>query len=159
MLTIGTVITVIGVHLFKIPNKFSTGGMSGISIILSYLIESVSPATFIFILNIVFMVLGFLFVGKGFGWKTIYCSLLYSGLIQLLDIVAPIKAPLTDQRMLELFFAIGVTAFGTAITFKHDGSTGGTDIITMIIRKHVKADLSYSVMLADALLRSRRLYS
>ena len=78
MMTVGTLITAFGVYFFKIPNNFSTGGMSGISIILGNLIKGVSPANFILILNIVFMILGFAFVGKDFGWKTIYCSLLFS---------------------------------------------------------------------------------
>ena len=76
MLTAGTLITALGVYFFKIPNNFSTGGMSGISIILGNLVKGISPANFIFILNVVFMILGFAFVGKDFGWKTIYCSLL-----------------------------------------------------------------------------------
>lgn len=64
MMTVGTLISALGVYFFKIPNNFSTGGMSGISIILGNLIKSISPATFILILNIVFMILGFAFVGK-----------------------------------------------------------------------------------------------
>ncbi len=158
MMTVGTLISALGVYFFKIPNNFSTGGMSGISIILGNLIKSISPATFILILNIVFMILGFAFVGKDFGWKTIYCSLLFSGVVQLLDIIVPMTKPFTDQRMLELAFAGIIPAVGTAITFKYGGSTGGTDIIAMILRKHIKADISISMMIADAIIAASTIF-
>ena len=158
MMTVGTLITAFGVYFFKIPNNFSTGGMSGISIILGNLIKGVSPANFILILNIVFMILGFAFVGKDFGWKTIYCSLLFSGAVQLLDIIVPMTKPFTDQRMLELAFAGIIPAIGTAITFKYGGSTGGTDIIAMILRKHIKSDISISMMIADAIIAASTIF-
>ena len=158
MMTVGTLISALGVYFFKIPNNFSTGGMSGISIILGNLIKSISPATFILILNIVFMILGFAFVGKDFGWKTMYFSLLFSGAVQLLDIIVPLTKPFTDQRMLELAFAGIIPAVGTAITFKYGGSTGGTDIIAMILRKHIKADISISMMIADAIIAASTIF-
>ncbi len=158
MLTAGTLITALGVYFFKIPNNFSTGGMSGISIILGNLVKGVSPANFIFILNIVFMLLGFAFVGKDFGWKTIYCSLLFSGAVQVLEWVVPMSAPFTDQKMLELAFAGIIPAVGTAITFKYGGSTGGTDIIAMILRKKIKSDISISMMIADAVIAASTIF-
>ena len=158
MMTAGTLISAFGVHFFKIPNNFSTGGMSGISIILGNLIEGISPATFILILNIIFMILGFAFVGKDFGWKTIYCSVLFSGAVQLLDIIVPMTKPFTDQRMLELAFAGIIPAVGTAMTFKYGGSTGGTDIIAMILRKHIKSDISISMMIADAIIAASTIF-
>ena len=158
MMTAGTLISAFGVHFFKIPNNFSTGGMSGISIILGNLIEGISPATFILILNIIFMILGFACVGKDFGWKTIYCSVLFSGAVQLLDIIVPMTKPFTDQRMLELAFAGIIPAVGTAMTFKYGGSTGGTDIIAMILRKHIKSDISISMMIADAIIAASTIF-
>ena len=129
MLTAGTLITALGVYFFKIPNNFSTGGMSGISIILGNLVKGISPANFIFILNVVFMILGFAFVGKDFGWKTIYCSLLFSGAVQVLEWAVPMSAPFTDQKMLELAFAGIIPAIGTAITFICGGIYGGLETI------------------------------
>ena len=158
MMTAGTLISAFGVHFFKIPNNFSTGGMSGISIILGNLIEGISPATFILILNIIFMILGFAFVGKDFGWKTIYCSVLFSGAVQLLDIIVPMTKPFTDQRMLELAFAGIIPAVGTAMTFKYGGSTGGPDTIAMILRKHIKSDISISMMIADAIIAASTIF-
>lgn len=157
ILTVGTLISAIGVHFFKIPNNFSTGGMSGISVILGYVIKNISPANFILILNVVFMILGFAFVGKDFGWKTIYCSLLFSGSVQLMEWFLPMTSPFTDQRMLELCFAVIIPSIGTAITFKYGGSTGGTDILAMIFRKHLKSDMSFSIMIADALIAASAL--
>ena len=154
-LTFGTLIISVGVHLFKIPNHFSTGGMSGLSIIIGYLFEKnditfITTANLILIFNVLFVIAGFIFVGKSFGWKTVYCSFLFSGAIQLLDWIFPVHSPLTDQRMLELLCATAFQSIGAAIVFKYGGSTGGTDIIAMILKKYMKSDISISLVIADA---------
>lgn len=158
ILTAGTLISALGVHFFKIPNNFSIGGMSGLSVLLGYVVKTISPANFILILNIVFMIAGFAFVGKDFGWKTVYCSLLFSGAVQLFDVVIPMAHPFTDQKMLELLFTVILQAIGASITFKRGGSTGGTDIIAMILRKYLKSDLSLSLMIADALIAGATIF-
>ncbi|MBQ9510650.1 MAG: YitT family protein [Clostridia bacterium] len=156
-LTFGTLLMSVGVHLFKIPNHFSTGGMSGLSIIIGYLlgkndVSFITTANLILIFNVIFVIAGFIFVGKSFGWKTVYCSFLFSGAIQLLDIVFPMNSPLTDQRMLELLCATAFQSVGAAVVFKYGGSTGGTDIIAMILKKYLKSDISVSLVIADALI-------
>ena len=156
-LTFGTLLMSVGVHLFKIPNHFSTGGMSGLSIIIGYLFEKnnvtfITTANLILIFNVLFVIAGFIFVGKSFGWKTIYCSFLFSGAIQALDLIVPMNAPLTDQRMLELLCSTAFQSIGAAVVFKYGGSTGGTDIIAMILKKYLKSDISISLVIADALI-------
>ena len=92
MMTLGTSLVSIGVYFFKFPNNFSMGGVSGLSVLLGGLFQStwLTPSTFNTIINTLFLVLGFIFLNKGFGLRTVYCSLLYAGLIQLFEAVVPL---------------------------------------------------------------------
>lgn len=152
LLTLGALLTALGVHFFKIPNNFSTGGFSGLGMLLGHLMQGLDTSTVISLLNIASLLFGFIFLGKSLGIKTIYCTLVYAGAIQLLDMVAPMNTPFTDDRMLELFFSFFLGSAGAAIVFKKGGSTGGTDIIALIIRKYFKSDISAALLCADLLI-------
>ena len=75
LMTGGTVLVAIGLYYFKMPNHFSTGGVSGISIILGALIPGLSTGTINFLINMLLLLLGFLVFGRGFGAKTAYASI------------------------------------------------------------------------------------
>ena len=149
ILNIGVIVVAAGVYFFKLPNNFTTGGVTAIAIILSKLIPGITAGSFISVLNIVFLILGFIFVNKSFGAKTIYGSLLFSGIIKVLEYVFPLDAPLTEQKLLELVFAMLIPAIGTAILFNVDGSTGGTDILAMILRKYLGVDVGKGLLISD----------
>ena len=78
LVNLGVLLLTTGVYFFKLPNNFSTGGVSGISIILGSLIPGISTATLMAVINILLLVLGYLFLGRQFGFWTTYCSLMYS---------------------------------------------------------------------------------
>lgn len=137
VLTVATLIMVGGVHVFKFPNNFSFGGVTGIAIMLAA-VTSLSAGTINFIINMLLMVVGFIFLGKSFGIKTVYVSLLMSVGLSVLEYAVPMSAPLTDEPMLELLFAIAVPAFSSAVLFNIGASGGGTDVIAMILKKHTK---------------------
>ena len=89
MLTLGTAITAVGIYFFKFPNNFSTGGVTGMAILLSALFPNVSSSLFASVLNVVFLILGFAILNKGFGARTVYCSLLFSALLSGLEWICP----------------------------------------------------------------------
>lgn len=150
-LTLGTALVAIGAYFFKFPNHFSTGGVTGISILLSSLFPSVSSSTFASVINVFFLILGFVVLNKSFGVRTIYCSLLFSALLSAFEWLIPLSGPLTDERLLELFFAIIFPALGSAILFNLEGSTGGTDILAMILRKFTSLDIGRALLCVDFL--------
>lgn len=152
MLTAGAILTAAGVYFFKIPNGFSTGGFSGLSILLGKIFPVVNTSVFVTVLNLLSLIIGFAFLGFGMGWRTIYCTLLYTGFVNLFEWIYPMSAPLTDEIVLELVFASLLGAIGAALTFKCGGSTGGTDIIALVFRKYTSADISSSIMIADGLI-------
>lgn len=104
------------------------------------------------IINMLLLIVGFLFIGKGFGVKTVYSSLLMSLAIRAAESVAPMSAPLTNQPFLELCFAVLLPAFGSALLFNTGASTGGTDIVAMILKKYVSLDIGKALFVTDALI-------
>lgn len=152
IITLGTVLIALGIYFFKFPNNFSTGGVSGISVILGAIFPHFSSGLIMLIINVSLLVLGFIFTNNGFCFKTVYCSLLMSLLTYVLEIVCPLSKPLTSQPVLELVFAILLPAIGSAILFNYDASTGGTDIVAMIIKNHTHLNISKALFCSDALI-------
>lgn len=149
LLTLGSVILCGGVYFFKFPNKFATGGISSIAIILERIFPSVPSSVFFTLISIFFLILSFIFLGLKFSTKTAYCTLIYTILLNTLQVVYPMTSPITEHKMLELFFAVGLPAVGSAIIFNTDSSTGGTDILAMIIKKYKSWDIGKAIMACD----------
>lgn len=148
VMTLGCILLALGVYFFKIPNGFATGGVTGIATVLARIIP-VSPAVLIWGFNIALMIVGFVFLGKGNGFKTVYCSMLYSAITYLLELIVPLNAPLTDQPFLELFYAMILTSVGSAMIFNADASSGGTDIVALILKKYTSIDVGKALLIVD----------
>ena len=148
MLTLATVVLDVGVYFFKFPNNFSFGGVTGVAVILSKLF-SLSSATYNLIINMALLLLGFMFLSKGFGIKTVYISVLSSLLLSAMEHFIPMEGPLTDEPVLELIFAIVLPAVSAAIMFNLNASGGGTDIIAMILRKYTTFDIGTALFMVD----------
>lgn len=148
ILTFATLLLVIGVYLFKFPNNFSFGGVTGIAVILANFLP-MTPGTITFVINMVLLVLGFLFLGRGFGIRTVYVSMLTSVGLSLAEVWFPMSHPLTDEPVLELIFAILLPAVSAAILFNIGASSGGTDIVAMILKKYTSWNIGTALMLVD----------
>lgn len=159
LMTLGAALVAVGVYFFKFPNHFSMGGVSGLSILLGHVVTTpwLTAATFNTIINVLFLILGFFLLDKGFGVKTVYASLMYSGLCQLFERICPLDHPLTDQLILELFFAVILPALGSAILFNLNASTGGTDIAAMILKKYSGLDVGRALLCTDVLIAASAL--
>ena len=157
LLTLGTALVAIGTYFFKFPNQFSTGGVTGIAVILSSIFPAISSSLFASVINVLFLFLGFLFLNRGFGVRTIYCSLLFSGMLSGLEWLVPMSSPLTDEKLLELFFGVILPALGSAILFNTQGSTGGTDILAMILKKFTSLDIGMALLYVDVLIAASTL--
>ncbi|MDR3051037.1 MAG: YitT family protein [Oscillospiraceae bacterium] len=151
-MTAGTLLVAAGVYFFKFPNHFSTGGVSGIAIIVSSLVPGVSTATFVLAINVALLLLGLATFGRGFSLRTVYCSLLLSGALSALEAALPLARPLTTQPLLELFFSILLPAIGSAILFNMQASTGGTDILAMLLKRHTSLHIGNALLATDFLI-------
>ena len=147
-MNIGCILLSVGIYFFKIPNGFSTGGVSGIGTILGK-ISPVSPALWIWGLNIVLLLLGYVFLGGKNTVKTLYCSMFYSALTFLFEKFVPLSAPLTNQPLLELTYAMLLTSVGSAMIFNSDASSGGTDIAALILKKFTDINVGKALLAVD----------
>lgn len=152
ILNAGLIITAAGISFFKTPNNFALGGTSGMAIILATLFPQLNVGTSMFIINIVLIVLGYIFVGRGFAWATTYASLALSGFVAVFEMIMPVGHPLTDDALLELIWAVVLPAVGSAMVFHIGASTGGTDIIAMILAKHTSLPIGMALLAADCLI-------
>lgn len=151
ILTIATIVMIIGVYFFKFPNNFCFGGVTGLAVILGK-VFSLSAGTYTLIINVICLVFGFLFLGRSFGIKTVYVSLLTSFGLQALEYYVPMSAPVTGEPVLELVFAIILPAASAAILFNINASGGGTDILAMILRKYTTFDIGMALFAVDLLI-------
>lgn len=151
VLTLGVFAIAAGNHFFKFPNNFSMGGVTGMAVVLSHYFPTLSTATFVAIINYALLAIGFLMFGRSFGLRTTYASVALTLFIQLLEKVCPLAAPMTSQPMLELTFAVALPAVGSAILFNLDASSGGTDIVAMILKKYTALNTGKALLATDAI--------
>ncbi len=147
IITIGVSILSLGLALFLIPHKIAAGGISGVGIILFYLF-GINVGYTIFFLNLILFVLGFRILGRSFGFKTIYATLAYSAIVAVLSRILPPEG-VTDDMILNVLFGCFLSGTGMAIVFSREASTGGTDIIAMILKKLVNLDVSWGLLIVD----------
>ncbi|MBR4720298.1 MAG: YitT family protein [Clostridia bacterium] len=147
-MTIGCFMLAAGVYFFKIQNNFVTGGVTGIGVILAA-ITPISAGLWIWLLNIALLIVGFIILGKDTVYKTVYCSMLYSAFTYLFERYFALTSPLTDQIFLELIYAMLLTSIGSALIFNSDASSGGTDIVALILKKYTSIDVGKALLITD----------
>ena len=149
-MNVGIVLIACATYFFLVPNRFVTGGMTGLSTILGYLVPAISTSTWLMCLNVCMLVIGFIFLGRSTGIWTVYCSLGYSSLMLLYEALFPINGTtLTDEPFLELCVGITMYAIGTATIFYAGASSGGMDIMALIIQKYAKIDVGRAVLFVN----------
>lgn len=151
LLTFSTLIMAFGTYFFKFTNNFTFGGITGLAVLVART-GLVSAGDFNLVASMILLVIGLFVLGKKFAAKTAYCSILLSVALSAMERIWPMDGPLTDQPMLELCFAIALPALGSAILFNIGASSGGTDIIAMILKKYSSFDIGRALMISDALI-------
>lgn len=148
VITLAVIIMDLGIYAFKFPNHFSFGGVSGLAVVLNEIL-GISAAQINLVINLALLVIGFAVLGKSFGLKTAYATVLSSVVLSLMEKMMPISAPLTNQPMLELAYAIALPEVAAAMLFYVDASGGGTDIVAMILKKYTTIDIGTALLISD----------
>lgn len=148
LLTISTLIMAVGIYFFKFTNNFTFGGITGIAVLVTKFLP-ISSSDFSFVVNILLLIIGWIVLGKSFAEKTAYSTILLSVSLSLLERIYPMSHPLTNEPLLELIFAILLPALGSAILFNIGASSGGTDVIAMILKKYTSVDIGKGLMISD----------
>lgn len=133
-LTVGTLLYCLGWTSFLIPNGITSGGLTGLCTTIQFGLGIPVGISFP-VLNTCLLILGFLFLGKAFGFRTIYVIALSSVLFKVLPDF-PVLEVLMEEKLLVCLLGAGMEAVGIGITLNKGGSTGGTDIIAMLVNKY-----------------------
>ena len=135
LITLSISIMSVGVYFFKFPNNFVFGGVTGTAALVAKL-TPMSASAFSSAANLVLLVVGLIFLGKEFAMTTGYATFVMSVELMVFEMLCPLSGPLSDQPMLDLLFAIALPAIASALLFNVGASSGGTDIIALIVEKY-----------------------
>lgn len=144
VVTIGTFIVALAVFFFMIPSKISVGSISGLSVMISRVIP-VPVSVILLGFNAVLVTIGFLFLGKEFGAKTIYASVLMPLYQYLFEVIFPNNQSLTNDVLIDTICYLLIVSIGQAILFRINASSGGMDIVAKLLNKYAHLDLGTAI--------------
>ena len=144
-LNLGLILTAFAIVAFKTPNHFAFGGTSGVSVILSTLFPTLPVGVFMWIINAVLVVLGFIFLDRKAILWSVFASFALSAYVSLFELFIPTDVSMTGDMWLDLCFAVILPALGSAI----GASTGGTDILAMILKRRTTLEIGRALLLVD----------
>lgn len=146
VITFATLIVSAAVFFFLIPSQVSVGSISGLAMILGNIIPlHISIITFI--LNGLLLIIGFLLIGKEFGAKTVYTSLLLPLFLRIFEIWLPDFSSINGDPFLDMVCYIFVVSIGLAILFRENASSGGLDIVAKLLNKYFRMDMGKAMAL------------
>lgn len=147
IITVATVIVAAAVFFFLVPSNVSVGSISGLAIVLANFVPlSVSALTMI--LNVGLLLIGFLLVGREFGAKTVYTSILLPAVMGLFEWIFPENQSLTGDQTLDVICYCVCVSIGLAMLFNRNASSGGLDIVAKLMNKFLRMDLGKAMSVA-----------
>ncbi len=148
-INLGIFLVAFGIVVFRNPNQFASGGVSGLSLILSHYFENMPIGAMMLVLNLIILGIGYLVLGKDAGHKSLYGTIALSVMVWALESFIKLDKPLTNQKFLELIYSMFIPGVGSALVFNYGSTTGGTDIIGQIIKKYTGMRLSFALLVTD----------
>ncbi len=147
LITIGTAIVASAVFFFLIPSHLSIGSISGLAVVLANLIPlPVSMITMV--LNLLLLVVGFIFIGKEFGGKTVYTSILMPCCLRVLEWAFPDTTSIMGDPFVDMVCYLFIVSIGLAILFNCNASSGGLDIVTKLLNKYLGMEMGTAMSLS-----------
>ena len=150
-ITLAIFIISVAIYFFLIPSEVITGSVTGLAMVLAK-ITSLSISTLTFVINAFLLILGIVLIGKEFGAKTIYASLLLPLFLAVFEKMYPNNVSLTQNAVFDMATYTLILAFGQTILFRVNASSGGTDIIAKIVNKYTHMDLGKACTLVGLLI-------
>lgn len=148
IITFGIILVALSIEYFYAPNNIAAGGVTGIAIIINAVIPSLSIGLVSFVLNGLLFIVALIFIDGKFGVKTIYASLGLSVIIWAIErFLKPVA--ITNDLMMATIFGTLISAFGMAIIFNENASTGGTDILAKMLNIFFHLDIGKSLLVVD----------
>ena len=150
MILLGLAITTAGVYFFMLPSHLSVGSASALAMIISnYVPLPVSAISLI--INVGLLIIGFLLIGPEFGVKTVFCAVLMPAMLWVLEVLFPGFQSLTQDPVLDVICYILTVGVGLSILFSCNASSGGLDIVAMLMNKYLRMELGKAMSVAGML--------
>ncbi len=162
-MTLGMMVGAAAVYYFLVPSKLIIGSISGLSIVLTEILQgagiNIGLSTMIFGINALLLILAWFLIGHEFGAKTVYTALILGPLVSFWEKVLPLEkvmAPgdisVMNDPWLDLICFVLMLSVSQAILFRINASSGGLDILAKIINKYLHFDIGMSITVAGALI-------
>lgn len=145
--TLGVVLTALGLDLFLVPNKIAAGGVSGLATVIHHLLGAPVGMTML-ALNVPLFAMGIYRLGLKFGFRSLYGTI---SLSLVVDALAPYLPVPTHDPLLASIFGGVLTGLGLGLVFRYRGTTGGTDLAAAILRTYTGANVGQLLFLVDGL--------
>lgn len=151
LITFGIILVALSVEYFFSPNKLAAGGVTGVAIVINSVVPSLSVGLITLVVNLILFAAAFLLIGGNFGAKTIYASLGLSVIMWGIETFFKPFAITTDLVIASIFGTL-ISAFGMAIVFNCNASTGGTDILAKILNKYFHINIGRALLIVDIII-------
>lgn len=147
ILTVAIFIIACAVYFFLVPSHAAVSSISGLAIVLSNLIPfAVSEITFV--INVSLLVVGIILFGKEFGLKSMYTSVMLPAFLKMFEVILPDFGSMTGDATLDVIAYIFVVSIGLCILFNRNATSGGLDIVAMIMNRYLHMELGKAMSLA-----------
>lgn len=150
IITIGIFLASLAIYFFMIPGNIIFGSITGLAMILVHFIP-VQISVMTFILNVLCLVIGFLFVGREFGAKTVYTSVLMPVFLYIFELAFPNNPSLTGDMTLDALSCVLIISVGQAMMFNANASSGGLDILGKVVNKYLHIELGKGIAIIGAI--------
>ena len=147
----GSVLYAVSTVVFIFPNSLLLGGTSGISVILEAFIPF-SPGTILTVINFSLIILAFLILGKSMAFKTLIGSVLTTVFVGAFEKLFQFEQPIISNHYLSALIGSLIIAFASGVMFYVDSSSGGTDIIALIVQKFSDIKIGKALLITDVLI-------
>ena len=164
IMTLGMMVGAAAVNYFLVPSKIIIGSISGLSIVISAVLEGIGitlkVSTVIVIINAILLILAYLLIGPEFGLKTVYTALILGPMMDLWEkiypmanfLVEPGQASVMNDPWFDLLCFVLLLSISQSILFNINASTGGLDILGKIVNKYFHLDIGTSVSVAGIII-------
>jgi len=144
IVTFATLLIAIAIYFFMIPSNVVIGSISGLSMVISNLIP-IPMSVILFAFNAILLIIGFMFLGREFGAKTVYSALSLPIMLSIFEIVFPNNPSLTKDIIIDTVCYLLLVSIAQAILFHINASSGGTDIIAKLMNRYLHVDIGNAI--------------
>ena len=151
LILLGAFLYTVSTVLFIFPHKLLLGGTSGISVILEAYLP-LSPGVILLMINTGLIIAAFLVLGKQMAVRTLIGSVVTTGMITAAEQILQLSGPVIAVPWLSSLAGAAIIAVASGVMFYVDSSSGGTDVVALIVRKYSAIDIGKALLLTDFLI-------